>query len=446
MSSATILIVEDLEDTVFGYKRYLEAIGYSTETVSTCKDALKMIQREVIDLVLLDLDLPDGSGLDLIEPIRTALPGCGIIIITGSGDIQHAVTAMKTGADNFLTKPVEMDELVVSIEKSLELEKLRRKEILSNRLLKKSSICFGTSQSMAQVRKFAEIAARNESAILITGETGTGKGMLAKWIHEQSERSSANCVEVNCSSLKGELLRSELYGHTKGAFTSAVKDRPGLIEAADGGTLFLDEIGDMDLEVQAQLLKTLEEKKFRRIGENKLRSSDFRIICATNKDMETEVEEGRFRSDLYYRIAVFPIEIPSLNERGRDLADLCSFFFTQFNYPLEKVPSEVFEHLVNRTWKGNIRELRNAIERALLLAENGELNLTHFTMGRSLAASSAVTMVNEGETWNLEEIEKRTIIKALEHFNNNKSEVCRKLGISSSSLYRKIERYGLTLA
>lgn len=440
MKRSKILIVEDVEETVFGYKRYLESLGYETIDADCVKDAQALIQNEMIDLVLLDLELPDGSGLELLEPIRTTLPACGTIIITGSGDIPTAVKAMKEGADNFLTKPVDLDELSISIEKALELGNLRRKELLSNRLIQKSSICFGSSAIMAQTKKFAGIAAKNESPVLITGETGTGKGVLAKWIHENSPRREGNYVEVNCSALKGELLRSELYGHIKGAFTSAVKDRPGLIEAADGGTLFLDEIGDMELEVQAQLLKTLEEKTFRRIGENKLRSSDFRIICATNREMEAEVEAGRFRSDLYYRINLFPLQLPSLEERSEDKRELCEFFFNQFNVTPSSVPAEIYDHLTGRLWKGNIRELRNVIERALLLADGEGLELIHFTFGSTPVTSSAAE-----SSWDLEEIEKRTIERALTHFNGNKSEVCRQLGLSTSSLYRKIEKYGLTL-
>lgn len=445
MAKAKILIVEDLEETLFGYVRFLEAVGYETASAGSCKEAKKLLESDVFQLALLDVELPDGSGIDLIDTIRAAIPNCGIIVVTGSGDIPMAVSAMKRGADNFLTKPVDMDEMLISIEKSLEMASLRRKSQLSEMLIPKSNLCFGSSLTMKQVQKFAAIGAKNESPILITGETGTGKGVLAKWIHEQSSRASGNFVEINCSALKGELLRSELYGHMKGAFTSAVKDRPGLIEAADGGTLFLDEIGDMDLEVQAQLLKTLEEKTFRRIGENKLRTSDFRIICATNREMETEVEDGRFRSDLYYRINLFPLTLPSLADRREDIEELARFIFSSLRYNPENVPAEIFEHLKGRTWKGNIREMRNVIERAILLSDGEPLEVLHFTFGSVPGGKQDMSGALSTPTWNLEEIERMTILKALEHFDNNKSEVSRQLGLSSSSLYRKLERYGMSL-
>jgi transcriptional regulator with PAS, ATPase and Fis domain len=288
----------------------------------------------------------------------------------------------------------------------------------------------------------ASVAAANDTVVLILGETGTGKGVLARWIHSRSERKAEAFVEVNCSSLKGELLRSELFGHTKGAFTSAIKDREGLIEVADGGTLFLDEIGDMDMEVQTQLLKTIEEKSFRRIGENQVRKSDFRLICATNRDLLKETETGRFRNDLYYRICVFPVRMPSLRERKEDIPGLCEQVLKEFDYSHLPVSKGVLQLIENYPWPGNIRELRNMLERACLLARGQEILPEHFP-GLNVRPAAVVQGGGDGVSLvNLDEMEKVHIKKVLEHCGGDKYKASEVLGISLSSLYRKLSKIG----
>jgi len=269
----SILIIEDDEAAVFGYTSYLADYGYQITTASTLKEADTIIEKTSFDVILLDLRLPDGNALYWIPKQKNLFPQMPIVVISGMSDIPTAVQATKNGAENFLTKPVEMADLKSAIDKCLELNVLRKKHSIQQRLAKVEELCFGTSTKIIELLAYCRMAAANDSVILLQGETGTGKGVLAKWIHENSDRKSEAFVELNCSGLKGELLKSELYGHVKGAFTSAVKEREGLIEVADGGTLFLDEIGDMDIEVQAQLLKTIEEKSFRRIGENRLQQT-----------------------------------------------------------------------------------------------------------------------------------------------------------------------------
>lgn len=437
MKTPKLLLVEDDEAALFGYTKYLTKSGYTTKTAASLSEAKDAVESEIFDAVLLDLNLPDGNGIDWITELRSNFENLAIIVITGNTDIPTAVKAMQFGADNFLTKPVNMDDLDISLRKSLEVEDLRKRNSIHQRLFtQKSQAYFGNSDIIQKTLEHTTVAASNNTVVLINGETGTGKGVLARWIHEHSQRKSEAFVELNCSTLKGELLRSELFGHARGAFTSAVKDRLGLVEAADGGSLFLDEIGDMDLEVQTQLLKTLEEKTYRRIGENKLRTSDFRLICATNHDLAEATKNGKFRSDLYYRICVFPITLPPLRERKKDLAGLIEHLLNSFNYKQFPLTDKLMDMLIKYPWPGNIRELRNMLERALLLAQGNELQINHFPGLESIPNPSP----NPGGTWDLDKVEEMHILKALKHFDNDKYKASEELGISLSSLYRKLEK------
>ena len=438
MKTPRILIVDDEEATLFGYTRYLSKSGYSIETANCLRDAKALIASEHFDAILLDLKLPDGNGIEWISELHGSHENLAIIVITGISDIPTAVKAMKHGAYNFLAKPVNMDDLAISLKKSLEVEELRKRDSIYQRLApQKTEPFFGNSAPIEKVMQYANVAAMNNTVVLLHGETGTGKGVLARWIHDHSARKNEAFVEVNCSSLKGELLRSELFGHAKGAFTSAIRDRPGLIEVVDGGTLFLDEIGDMDLEVQAQLLKTIEEKSYRRIGENKVRTSDFRLICATNRNLTEASGNGSFRKDLYYRICIFPISLPPLRERKSDLEGMIKHILTSYSYDKYPISEQVLEILIDYPWPGNIRELRNMLERGLLLAQGEPLAVSHFP---GLEKNPLPESTETAETWNLEEVEKNHIIQALKHFGGDKYETSNALGISLSSLYRKLDK------
>ncbi len=295
---------------------------------------------------------------------------------------------------------------------------------------------FGEGKSIAKVVKYVGLAAAHQSIVLLLGETGTGKGVIAKWIHENSDCKSEPFVELNCSNLKGSLMQSELFGHAKGAFTSAVNDREGLIEMADGGTLFLDEIGDMDLAAQAQLLKTIEDKSFRRVGESKLRKSNFRLICATNHDLAQESREKKFRADLFYRINVFPITVPPLRERSEDMQDLAYYFLKMFNYRQFPLSDEIIEMLKAYTWPGNVRELRNVLERACLLAQGEPLDRHHFP---ELSEPTAEESFDQ-ETDNLELVENRHILKTMKKYHGDKRKSSQALGMSFSNLYRRLSK------
>jgi DNA-binding NtrC family response regulator len=437
LKNRSLLIVEDDEAASFGYTEYLSEYGCSVTTAPTLKDADKFLEHTVFDALLLDLRLPDGNALHWIPKQKSTFPQIPIIVISGMSDIPTAVQATKNGAENFLTKPVEMEELKAALEKSLELSLLRKKTTIQQRLSRTETPCFGASGKMIELLEYARLAAMNDSVILLQGETGTGKGVLARWIHDNSRRATEAFVELNCSGLKGELLKSELYGHVKGAFTSAIREREGLIEVADRGTLFLDEIGDMDLEVQAQLLKTIEEKSFRRIGDNRVHKSDFRLVCATNRDLLEEVNNGRFRSDLYYRICVFPVTVPPLRDRIDDIPALADHFLAAGGYTEQPLDGEIVQSLQHYPWPGNVRELKNMLERATLLAQGRNLTLSHFPGINGTHGSTRSGTFTE----NLYEMEKRHIYAVLHKYNGDKKKASEALGMSFSNLYRRLLQY-----
>jgi len=433
----SILIVDDDSSTVFGFSKYLAGKGYEVKSASTLQEADAILLSKSLDIILLDLTLPDGRGIDWIPKIKKKNPEITIIIITGDGEISSAVEAMRRGADHYLTKPVNLEDLNIFMQKDLELQNLRRKDEAQRRTQKKAEPYFGNSTVMKRVFELASLSADNDSVLLVEGETGTGKGVLARWIHDRSARAAQPFVEVNCASLRGELLSSELFGHVKGAFTSAVQDRQGLIEVANGGTLFLDEIGDMDLAIQAQFLKAIEEKTYRRLGEAKERFSDFRLICATNRDLSGEVNAGRFRNDLFYRICVFPVALPALKERYDDLDGLVNNVVSSLRPDVPPIAEEVISFLKKYNWPGNIRELRNMLERALILSQGSAISVAHFP-GLDTARKSSPTAAAPSGT--LDDLENLHIQKVLSECDGDTKKASEILGISRASLYRKLNK------
>ncbi len=431
-----ILIIDDEEGIRFGFSKYLSKVGYLVREASTLAESKEAVSTQRFDAILLDLNLPDGNGLDWIPELRESHPEVALVIITAFGDIPIAVEAMRRGADNFLTKPVNMADLDIFLRKSLEIGNLRRKHFTNQRLAKKEQPYFGESHVIKKVMNILSLAAKNDSHVLFLGETGSGKGFLAKWLHEHSLRSSGPFVEVNCSNLRGDLLVSELFGHAKGAFTSAVHDKQGLIEVADGGTLFLDEISDMDTGVQAQFLKVIEEKQYRRLGEVKMRRSDFRLICATNRDLPEEIKNGRFRKDLYFRISVLPVTIPPLRERTEDIPGFVRHILINLGHPEIEISDEIMQLLINYPWPGNIRELKNVLERATLLSSGEPLSIEHFPglePYNIMSINKDVSKLN-----NIEETHIREVIK---QFNGDTRKASEALGISRATLYRKLKKF-----
>ena len=432
-----ILVVDDEPSIRSLFSKYLTNAGYSVKEASCLKEAKEAIKSLQFNAVLLDMMLPDGNGIDWIKDLRETSPDVAIIVITGGGDIPVAVEAIRRGADNFLTKPVNLADLDIFLRKSLELQRLRRKDITNQRLKKKTMFYFGGSESMKKVKELALMASVHNLPVLIQGETGTGKSLLARWIHEQSLCSSAAFVELSCSSLKGDMLSSELFGHVRGAFTSAIQNKEGLIEVADGGSLFLDEIGDMDLATQAQFLKVIEEKQYRRLGEVKVRSSDFRLICATNKILREETRQNRFRQDLYYRINTFPVSIPPLRERPDDLMGLAHYILTNLGAYNVELSQEVINLLKSYPWPGNVRELRNLVERALFLAGGESIQIEHFR-GIESPDSSSLPLFDIND---LDRLQGEHIMTVIKRSGGNKRKAAEALGISKSALYRRLKKF-----
>lgn len=434
--SHKILIIENEESASTVYKDYLLGCGYEVKSADALLDASAIIESDSIGTILIDLKLPDSEAMHWISQAKHQRPKLQIFILIENEDIQSGAEAIKFGADNFVIRPVELGDLKSFLVKSLRVNS--RNTPLNNAPEFSESVgpIFGEGKSIAKVIKYVGLAATHQSIVLLLGETGTGKGVIANWIHENSDCKSEPVVELNCSSLSGSLMQSELFGHAKGAFTSAVKDREGLIEMADGGTLFLDEIGDMDLGAQAQLLKTIEDKCFRRVGESKVRKSNFRLICATNHDLAQESKEKKFRADLFYRINVFPITVPPLREREEDMKDLAYYFLKMFHYRQFPLSEEILDLLKSYSWPGNVRELRNVLERACLLAQGQPLKPHHFPD----LMESPMPRLPENEIDNLELIENRHILKTMKKYHGDKRKSCLALGMSFSNLYRRLSK------
>lgn len=431
----SVLLVEDNASTRFGFVRYFSREGYEVGEASTLAEAAANLSSRRFDALILDINLPDGSGLDFISTVRDQDPCIPIIIITGSGDIPLAVEAMQRGADNFLTKPVDNATLSAFLSKTLEVGALKRSLSNRARMEKGEELFFGTLPSMAEVLQLARTAAGADSPVLITGETGTGKGMLADWIHRQSARKTGEFVAINCSGLRGELLSRELFGNARGAFTSADQDRKGLLDIAHRGTLFLDEIGDMGPELQAQFLKVLEEKIYRRLGDVKQLKSDFRLICATNRELDALVRTGRFRQDLLYRINLMTIHLPSLRERLDDIVPLAGHLLRSLGASEAVLSEDVVDIFKGYAWPGNIRELRNVLERALLLTpRGGMLRSCHFASLKDAGRRDC-----SAPTPTVRQLQHTHITAVLEQAEGDVEKAARILNISRATLYRRLK-------
>jgi DNA-binding NtrC family response regulator len=425
-------MVDDEPDVRLGFALYLAKAGFAVLEASSLAEARQVIVSNPVEGVLLDLNLPDGNGLDWIAELRGSQPGTAIIVISGKGDIPIAVEAMRRGADHFLSKPVDMGELEVFLQKGLEVGGLRRGREAQRRLAKKTEPHFGESAAMRSLLDLATLAAENDSPVLLQGETGVGKGVLARWIHEHSPREAMPFVELSCAGLHGELIASELFGHARGAFTSAVADRQGLLDIADGGTLFLDEIGELDPGVQSQFLKVLEEKRYRRLGDVRERRSAFRLICASNRDLAADTEKARFRADLHYRINVFPIAIPPLRERPEDITGLVASMLQSLGPPVGVSP-EAMALLREYPWPGNVRELKNALERALLLSRRTTLTAGHFSWLRAVPLPDLAEGGGAGA-------DRDRIQTALREHGGNVEQAASALGMSRATLYRRLQK------
>jgi len=450
---ANILVIED-EDTVRrAVMASLKAAKHNVFEASDAKRAFQILDNEYIDLALSDLRLPGKSGIDFLREVKSQKYPCDVIIMTGYATVDTAVQAMQEGASDYITKPFNPGELTIRIERVLKQKQLQKKILQLERELNEkfhSDNIISSSNSMGLVLKQVKSIAPTDSSVLITGESGTGKELIANTIHHYSLRRDKPFVAVNCGALPETLLESELFGHIKGAFTGAIETRQGLIETSDGGTLLLDEIGDASLSVQVKLLRVLENGTMRRVGDTQERKVNVRLLAATNKDLKKEIDSGRFRQDLYFRINVIPIHLPSLKERPEDIPLLAKYFLKQHVSRLKKnikgIDSSVLKLFLEYNWPGNIRELENAIEYSVTISETNKIKLKDLPINfqQKDQTKSKQETISSSEILSLPELEKRHILLTLDIVNWHQRKACDLLKISKVTLYRRLKEYGIT--
>lgn len=443
----TVLLIDDEEKLRGLLSRIIKLEGYTVLEAPNLKTALKLADKEIIDIVLCDVKLPDGSGVDFVSTLKSRYPFLEIILLTAYGNIADGVQAMKNGAFDYITKGDDNDRIIPLLTKALEKVQLQKRVIQLEQKVNKQygfENILGTAPPIQDAILLARKVAPTEATVLLLGETGSGKEVFAQAIHTGSKRANNAFMALNCSAFSKELLESELFGHKAGAFTSANKDKRGLIEEAHQGTLFLDEIGEMPVELQAKLLRVLETGEFIKVGDTKSTKINVRIIAATNRNLEMEVKKGKFREDLFYRLNVFTITLPALRERKKDIPVLANHFLEVFskktNQHIEGMDKSFMDHLLAHEWKGNIRELKNVMERAVILSDGGMLTLINLPLELQTIQSKNISL----SAFDLASVEKLHIQRILNHTNGNKTETARLLNIGLTTLYRKIEEYNIT--
>lgn len=442
-----ILIIDDEEKLRGLLARIVKSEGFDILEACDLKSGFKKLEQNEIDVVLCDVKLPDGNGVDFLEKIKSNFPLVEVILLTAFGKIADGVQAMKNGAFDYIVKGDDNDKIIPLLHKAIEKSQLQKKvKQLEKRISDKYSFdtIIGKSKALEQVIDLAKKISKTESTVLLTGETGTGKEVFAQAIHENSNRVGKSFVALNCSTFSKEILESELFGHKQGAFTGALKDKKGFIEEANGGTLFLDEIGEMPIDLQAKLLRVLETSQYIPVGDTTPKKSNFRLIAATNRDLKAESENHTFRSDLYFRLNIFEIDIPPLRERVKDISPLTSYFVKHFSDKTNKkelqIAPDFLQKLEAYYWPGNVRELKNIIERSVILA-NDEI-LTQDVLPYEIQHqqdNSNKTM----SAFSMQSIEKLHIQKVLNYTKGNKAETARLLEIGIATLYRKLEEYNI---
>ncbi|RME15992.1 MAG: sigma-54-dependent Fis family transcriptional regulator [Bdellovibrio sp.] len=453
-----ILVVDDETSLRTALFRALDGKGYQVITASNVKEALLLGQTgKKLDLALIDLRLPDGDGIDLMTQLKSYHPHCQVLILTGFGTIELAIKATQKGAAHFVTKPFNLEEILHLVDTLLMQSQLKKEnEVLKKALYQKYHFenIIGKSPAITRVLELIERVSSSSSTVLITGESGTGKELVAKAIHFNSPQANNPFVPINCGAIPAELMESELFGHVKGAFTGATQNRIGRFEMADNGTIFLDEIAEMPLSLQVKLLRVLQERKFEPVGSTKTVTCDVRVIAATNKNLEKEVKEGRFREDLYYRLNVIPIEIPSLRERKSDIPLLLHHFIQHFNktkgQSIKGISQEALKYLMDYSWPGNIRELENLVERLAILKGVGIIDVNDLPskykgeQHTSITASDDI-FPEEGLDFNsaVDAFENKLILKALEKTGWNRNQAAILLRLNRTTLVEKIKKKGL---
>lgn len=440
----TVLIIDDEKKICSLLARIIELEGFKVFQANTGKEGLKTLSMQEVDVVISDVKLPDINGVELVKEIKKIKPYVEVINLTAFGTISDGVMAMRNGAFDYITKGDDNDKIIPLVYKAMDKVKLQRRVYeLENKIIKKHSFStiLGQSRSMKEAMDLAQKVSATDTTVLLLGETGTGKEVFAQAIHYESPRKMKPFVALNCSGFNPELLESELFGYKQGAFTGATKDKRGLLEEANEGTLFLDEIGEMNLDLQAKLLRVLENQTFIKVGDTHTSKVNVRIIAATNRNLKDEAEAGKFRLDLYFRLSVFSIELPNLSQRKTDILLIAKHYLKEFGLKVNKpdfVMDEGFSDLLlKHVWKGNIRELKNVMERVVILADGN-------TVSANLLPYEFHTDTQEEDSMKMQVIEKQHINKVLKHTRGNKTETARLLGIGLTTLYRKMEEYKIS--
>jgi DNA-binding NtrC family response regulator len=449
-SDISVLVVDDDVNMLAMLEKFLRRAGYSVQTTSDSVNALAMVEENQYDIIITDIQMPRATGMDLLKRVRDLGRDSMVVMITAFGSVDSAVNAMKAGAYDYISKPFNIDEILALLERATQQRRLEREvELLRQEVEKKYSFAniIGKSKAMQDIFDLIQRISHARSNVLITGKSGTGKELIAKAIHYNSDRKAMPLVTVNCSAIPESLLESELFGHEKGAFTGAVTSRRGLFETANGGTLFLDEIGDMPLGSQAKLLRVVETGEVRPVGSDDVKKVDVRIIAATHRDLKELIKHDQFREDLFYRLNVISILVPDLRERPEDIPILIDHFVKkygeQFGKPSIRFSKEAINCLMRYPWPGNVRELENVIERTVALSSVDVIDCRD--LPDHLFQMKSTDMIEElaSESMPLSEIEKRYIMKILQRTNWHQSKAAQILGIDRKTLYRKIKEYNL---
>ncbi|MEQ8252977.1 MAG: sigma-54 dependent transcriptional regulator [Smithellaceae bacterium] len=447
----TILVVDDEASICQSLGAILEDEGYQVLLAETGEEALKCVDSELPQLVLLDIWLPGIDGLETLKAIKTAHPGILVIMMSGHGTIETAVKATKLGAFDFIEKPLSLDKVIIMVNNALNFIRLEAENLLLKQKVSHQYELTGNSHAINELKEMISIVAPTNAWILIMGENGTGKELVARSIHHLSRRSHKPIIEVNCAAIPEELIESELFGHEKGAFTGATEKKRGKFDLAHEGTIFLDEVADMSLKAQAKILRILQEKKFERVGGNKVIDMDVRVLAATNKDLEKEMEAGRFRQDLYYRLHVIPLLVPNLRERKEDIKPLVERFLLDFalkeGEPKKAITDEAIKVLMQHDWPGNVRELKNIIERLIILTPGDEITAKDIPILSSPRTDSSMAppdpAVAAAYTDSLKDakmdFERQFIIKKLEENDGNISKTAEAIGLERSNLHKKLK-------
>ena len=446
MSKKRILIGEDDRSIRLALSEYLRSLDYEVTEAITCEAIKQGFRTSTPDAAILDYSLPDGTALDLLPFLKQSYASIPLILLTGNGTIEMAVQAIKEGAEQFLTKPVQMAAIAVVLERALKNQRNHQKQLAGKAKEKRETVdpFVGVSAAIRKVAEEAERVCGSHCPVLIAGETGSGKGVLARWLHDHSPRSEEPFVDLNCAGFGRELLESELFGHEAGAFTGALQRKLGLLEVAQRGTVFLDEIGDMDIQIQPKLLKIIEEKQFRRLGDVQERKLDIRLVAASHADLSQLIREKKFRSDLYFRVSTVVIHMPALRERAEDIPLLAQHFFQRMAIEVGRIhltlSERTLETLSTYSWPGNIRELKNVMERAVLLATGETIQPRDLHLEYVSAPPEEVA---DESRMTLRDVQRLHIQRALTIERGNVARAASRLGMSRSSLYNKINAFGI---